>query len=199
MAWCCRFATIWFVMAVINLAPLWTTWGSSLFDGCEAAGWPFEFWHFKTVPEFRIVPFLLDTFLAFTISMFAANWLSHPERRNLFEYLRHWGTPLASQSSSENKSCHKHGQAGKYNSLRGPMMSDGNVDFPEVTDDPVLHLILTGEARNLDEAEELYLDRSLPQIMELIGSPLSNQDLERHPLMQLLLRRGMRGWEDSLL
>lgn len=68
-----------------------------------------------------------------------------------------------------------------------------------VTDDPVLQLILSGRVMNLDEAEELYLDESLPFIMELIGSPLSNVELERHPLMVLLRKRGMRGREDSLL
>jgi hypothetical protein len=78
-------------------------------------------------------------------------------------------------------------------------MNDANTKLSELANDPVLQLILQGEAKDLDQAEELYLDRSLPRIMELIGSPLSNEELERHPLMQLLLRRGMRGWEDSLL
>ena len=71
--------------------------------------------------------------------------------------------------------------------------------IPGVTDDPVLQLILSGRAKNLDEAEELFLDESLPAIFDLIGSPLSNDELERHPLMQLLRSRGMRGREDSLL
>ncbi len=72
-------------------------------------------------------------------------------------------------------------------------------EIPGVTDDPVLRLILSGRAKELDEAEELYLNESLPAIFELIGSPLTNDELERHPLMQLLLRRGTRGREDSLL
>ena len=71
--------------------------------------------------------------------------------------------------------------------------------LPGVTDDPVLKLILLGRAANLDEAEELYLDESLPRIVELIGSSLSNDELERHPLMVLLRSRGMRGREDSVL
>jgi hypothetical protein len=71
--------------------------------------------------------------------------------------------------------------------------------IPGVTDDPVLRLILEGRAKNLDEAEELYLDESLPAIMKLIGSSLSNEELERHPLMVLLGSRGMRNREDSLL
>ena len=74
-----------------------------------------------------------------------------------------------------------------------------NEFIPGVTDDPVLALILTGRAKNLDEAEELHLDHSLPAIIELIGSSLSNDELERHPLLALLRSRGMRGREDSLL
>lgn len=74
-----------------------------------------------------------------------------------------------------------------------------NESIPGVTDDPVLALILTGRAKNLDEAEELHLDHSLPAIIELIGSSLSNDELERHPLLALLRSRGMRGREDSLL
>jgi hypothetical protein len=71
--------------------------------------------------------------------------------------------------------------------------------IPGVTDDPVLQLILSGRAKTFDEAEELFLDESLPAIVELIGSPLSNDELERHPLLVLLRSRGMRGREDSLL
>lgn len=70
---------------------------------------------------------------------------------------------------------------------------------PGVTDDPVFQLILSGRAKNLDEAEELFLDESLPAIVELIGGTLSNAELEQHPLLTLLRMRGMRGREDSLL
>jgi hypothetical protein len=70
---------------------------------------------------------------------------------------------------------------------------------PGVTDDPVLQLILSGRAKSLDEAEEMFLDESLPAIVELIGGPLGNDELERHPLLALLRSRGMRGREDSLL
>jgi hypothetical protein len=71
--------------------------------------------------------------------------------------------------------------------------------IPGVTDDPVLQLILSGRAGTVDEAEERFLDESLPEIVALIGSPLSNAELERHPLLALLRARGMRGREDSLL
>jgi hypothetical protein len=72
-------------------------------------------------------------------------------------------------------------------------------DIPDVTDNPVLRLILTGEARSLDEAEEMYLDRSLPEVLELLREPIPDEELARHPLMTLLRVRGSRGREDSLL
>lgn len=71
--------------------------------------------------------------------------------------------------------------------------------IPGVTDDPVLRLVLCGRAKTVDEAEELFLDESLPVIFELVGSPLSNNELVNHPLLVLLRARGMRGREDSLL
>jgi hypothetical protein len=71
--------------------------------------------------------------------------------------------------------------------------------IPGVTDDPVIRLIFTGRAKNLDEAEEIYLDESLPEILELLARPIPDEELERHPLIALLRVRGSRGWEDSLL
>ena len=72
-------------------------------------------------------------------------------------------------------------------------------EIPGVTDDPVLRLILTGKARNLDEAEELYLDQSLPDVLELLQQPIPDDELARHPLLTLLRVRGSRSREDSLL
>jgi hypothetical protein len=79
------------------------------------------------------------------------------------------------------------------------LINPENDDIPGVTDDPVLRLILTGKARTLDEAEEMYLDESLPQVLELLRQPIPDEELARHPLMTLLRVRGSRGWEDSLL
>ncbi len=72
-------------------------------------------------------------------------------------------------------------------------------DIPGVTDDPVLRLILTGKATDLDEAEELYLDNALPEVLRLLEQPISDEELARHPLLTLLRVRGSRGREDSLL
>lgn len=76
--------------------------------------------------------------------------------------------------------------------------ADDRTPVPGVTDDAVLRLILEGHAMNLHEAEELYLDASLPEIFALIAGPLDNESLIRHPLMRLLAAHGPRGWEDSL-
>jgi hypothetical protein len=71
--------------------------------------------------------------------------------------------------------------------------------IPELDDDPVLHLLLLGVAQTVAEAEEMYLDASLPEVLRLLQSPLSNEELGRHPLLVMYRRHGSRGWEDSLL
>jgi hypothetical protein len=78
-------------------------------------------------------------------------------------------------------------------------MERKNEEIPGVTDDPVLRLILAGKARTLDEAEEIYLDESLPELLELLRKPIPDEELADHPLMTLLRVRGSRGREDSLL
>jgi hypothetical protein len=42
-------------------------------------------------------------------------------------------------------------------------MEAQHAEIPGVTDDPVLRLIIEGRAQSLDDAEELYLDESIPQ------------------------------------
>lgn len=68
-----------------------------------------------------------------------------------------------------------------------------------VTDDPVFQLLITGRAKDLDEAEEIYLDESIPEALELLRQPIPDDELAEHPLMRLMRIRGSRGWEDSLL
>jgi hypothetical protein len=70
---------------------------------------------------------------------------------------------------------------------------------PDIRDDPVLQLLLRGEAQMLHEAEEKYLDAAIPEILDLLGGPLTNEELSRHPLLNLVLAHGSRGWEDSTL
>ena len=71
--------------------------------------------------------------------------------------------------------------------------------IPGVTDDPVIRLLLNGEAKTLHEAEEKYLDSAMPEILELLASPLSDEELAKHPLLQMIRAHGSRGWEDSIL
>lgn len=78
-------------------------------------------------------------------------------------------------------------------------MPSSQEHVPGVTDDPIISLIFKGEAQSLHEAEEKYLDSAIPEILALLGSSISNEELSRHPLMQLVLSHGSRGWEDSLL
>jgi hypothetical protein len=70
---------------------------------------------------------------------------------------------------------------------------------PTIDDDPVVRLLLSGEASTLEEAEGMYLDGCLPEALRLLESDLSDEELAEHPLMVLLRAHGNRGWEDSLL
>jgi hypothetical protein len=77
-------------------------------------------------------------------------------------------------------------------------MSFEQTGIPEVDNDPVLRLLLSGAARTLDEAEEMYLDASMPEVLRLLGSDLSEEELSNHLLLVLLRSHGSRGWEDSV-
>ena len=74
-----------------------------------------------------------------------------------------------------------------------------NEHIPGVTDDPVIQYILRGEADTLLEAEDMYLDAAMPEMIALLESEMSPEELGRHPLFELLLFHGSRAWEDSLL
>jgi hypothetical protein len=78
-------------------------------------------------------------------------------------------------------------------------MADGEQLPPTSEEDPVVRLLLSGAASTLHEAEEMYLDASLPEVMELLRGPLTNEELGDHPLMRMLVTHGSRGREDSLL
>jgi hypothetical protein len=70
-------------------------------------------------------------------------------------------------------------------------------DVTRLTDDPVSQLLLAGKAETLREAEELYLDSCLPEVVRLLESGLSDEELGRHPLMRMLRSHGSRGWEEA--
>jgi hypothetical protein len=70
---------------------------------------------------------------------------------------------------------------------------------PETTDAAVIELLVQGTAQSLHDAEEQYLNSALPEVYRLVASDLSNEELGRHPLFQMLVSHGSRGWEDSLL
>lgn len=72
-------------------------------------------------------------------------------------------------------------------------------DVDASTGDPVADLIVAGRAATVAEAEELYLDEHLDDVVRLVESDLSDAEFRRHPLIALLLARGSRTWEDSPL
>jgi hypothetical protein len=77
-------------------------------------------------------------------------------------------------------------------------MAAEHEDLSSVMTDPVARLLLSGEARTLREAEELYLDSCLPEVVRLLQSTLSDEELGCHPLMAMLRSHGSRGWEEAL-
>jgi hypothetical protein len=72
-------------------------------------------------------------------------------------------------------------------------------DLLAAVTDPVERLLLTGRARTVREAEELYLDSAYADVLALLASPLTNEELGRHPLLVLYRSHGSRPREDSLL
>jgi hypothetical protein len=65
--------------------------------------------------------------------------------------------------------------------------------------DPIVGMLLRGEASTVHEAEEKYLDAHLHEVVALAGSPLPDEEFRRHPLVMMLLAHGSRDFEDSLL
>ena len=70
-------------------------------------------------------------------------------------------------------------------------------DPTALTSDPVAQLLLTGKAQTLHDAEELYLDSCLPEVLRLLESGLSDEELGQHPLMCMLRAHGSRPWEEA--
>lgn len=72
-------------------------------------------------------------------------------------------------------------------------------EFLEHFTDPVERLLVSGRAATTSEAEEMVLNSSLDEVTELLRSPLSDDELARHPLLVLYRTRGSRPREDDLL
>ena len=68
-----------------------------------------------------------------------------------------------------------------------------------VITDPVERLLLSGCAKTVHEAEAMYLDSAYAEVLKLLASPLSDEELGRHPLLVLYRSHGSRPREDSLL
>jgi hypothetical protein len=72
-------------------------------------------------------------------------------------------------------------------------------DNGRLIDDPVVQLLLSGRAASAADAERLYLEENLDQVLALVNGTLSDEEFLRHPLIVTLLSKGSRGWEDSVL
>jgi len=66
-------------------------------------------------------------------------------------------------------------------------------------EDPVAELLFSGRAATASEAERLYLEEHLDEVVPLVNGLLSDADFREHPLIAILLSCGSRGWEDSIL
>jgi hypothetical protein len=78
-------------------------------------------------------------------------------------------------------------------------MSTDHQQLPRMMDEQILELLLRGEAATLHDAEEMYLNAAIPEILDLLASSLSNEELSEEPILALILSHGSRGWEDSTL
>jgi hypothetical protein len=56
------------------------------------------------------------------------------------------------------------------------MLADNSL-IPEIDQDPVVRLLMTGQARTAADAEEMYLDASFPEVIRLLESSMSNERL----------------------
>jgi hypothetical protein len=78
-------------------------------------------------------------------------------------------------------------------------MHPPDIEMHNVSDDRIFQLLLHGDVQTLHAAEERYLDSAIPEVLDLLASSRSNEELNRHPLMNMFVAHGSRGWEDSLL
>ena len=79
------------------------------------------------------------------------------------------------------------------------MFDEFMIDEETLERDPVFRILMEGGVTTLQEAERVYLDSALPEAYRLLGSSLSDDQLEQHPLLVMYRTHGSRGWEDSIL
>jgi hypothetical protein len=79
--------------------------------------------------------------------------------------------------------------------FKAPMSSN----TVSLLDDPIVQLLLDGRAQTAAEAERLFVEEHLDEVVMLVNGPLSDEELRRHPLIAALLSHGSRGWDDSIL
>jgi hypothetical protein len=89
-------------------------------------------------------------------------------------------------------------QSRRYNHGGRKLMGTEFDDLTHVTNDPIARLLLSGEVQTLREAEELYLDSCFPEVVQLLRSELTDEELGRHPLMAMFRAHGSRGWEEAV-
>jgi len=65
-------------------------------------------------------------------------------------------------------------------------------------DQAVTELLLDGLAQTVADAEEIYLNSHLSDVLRLVSSPLSDEEFRSHPLISLLISHGSRNWDDAL-
>ena len=61
-------------------------------------------------------------------------------------------------------------------------MATEDEDLSALMRDAIARLLSSGKAQTLWEAEEMYLDSCLPEVIKLLEGPLSNEELAHHPL-----------------
>jgi hypothetical protein len=71
-------------------------------------------------------------------------------------------------------------------------------DSEKALEQEIASLLISGEAADPSQAERLFLERHLQDVIDLVNGPLSDFEFRRHPLISLLFSHGSRGFEDSL-
>jgi hypothetical protein len=62
----------------------------------------------------------------------------------------------------------------------------------------IIEMLLDGRATTVAQAEEMYLNEHLEDVLNLVRSPLPEREFREHPLIRLLLAHGGRASEDCL-